>query len=195
MALPSRSFLCLRHGATDWNRQGRFQGRTDNLLNSDGSAQARAAALRLNDIAVSAIVASPLRRAVQTADIVGAALSLPVAVDDGIIECDFGSLEGQSIRDTMRKHGLTEIAQLVSILPADGEPWAAVSERALRSVAAWQERNRGAEILFVCHDAVMQAIAERLCGSFFENRYGTPFRFARSGDAWTVEEISQFGQI
>ncbi|MBR0794782.1 histidine phosphatase family protein [Bradyrhizobium jicamae] len=195
MALPSRSFLCLRHGTTDWNRQGRFQGRTDNLLNTDGIAQARAAASRLAGVPVGVIVASPLRRAVQTAEIVGAALSLPVAIDAGIIECDFGSLEGQSIRDTMRKHALTALEQLVSILPADGEPWAAVSARALGCIATLQNRHQGAEILFVCHDAVMQAIAQVLCGSFFENRYGTPFRFAREGDGWTVHEIGQFGQM
>ncbi|MCC8965481.1 histidine phosphatase family protein [Bradyrhizobium sp. Pear76] len=189
MALPSRSFLCLRHGATDWNRQNRFQGRTDNLLNDDGVAQARAAALRLGNVALGAIVASPLRRAVQTADIVGAALSLPVAIDAGIIECDFGSLEGQSIRDTMRKHGITALEQLVSILAADGEPWAAVSRRALRCVTRWQESHPGTDLLFVCHDAVMQAIAQALCGGFFENRYGTPFRFAPAGSSWTVEAI------
>ncbi len=188
--MPSRSFLCLRHGATDWNRQGRFQGRTDNLLNDDGIAHARAAALRLGSVAVGAIVASPLRRAAQTAEIVGAALSQPVAIDAGIIECDFGSLEGQSIRDTMRKHAITAVEQLVSILPPDGEPWAEVSERALRCVATWQERRPGADILFVCHDAVMQAVAQALCGGFFENRYGAPFRFAPAGHAWTVEEIS-----
>ena len=195
MALPYRSFLCLRHGATDWNRQGRFQGRTDNLLNDDGIAQARAAALRLAGVAVGAIVASPLRRAVQTAEIVGAALSLPVAIDAGIIECDFGSLEGRSIRDTMREHALTALEQLVSILPADGEPWAAVSARALSCVTTWQDGHPGTDILFVCHDAVMQAIAQELCGSFFENRYGTPFRFERAGEAWTVQEIGQFGQM
>ncbi|WP_229171435.1 histidine phosphatase family protein [Bradyrhizobium altum] len=102
MALPSRPFLCLRHGTTDWNRQGRFQGLTDNALNEAGLAQARVAGQRLAGVAVAAIVASPLRRAVQTAEAVAAALGKEVSIDAGIIECDFGSLEGQSIRETMR---------------------------------------------------------------------------------------------
>lgn len=189
MALPSRSFLCLRHGLTDWNKQGRFQGLTDIPLNEDGLAQAHAAAKRLAGVAVGAIVASPLRRAVQTADIVAAALSRDVTIDAGIIECDFGSLEGQSIHDVMQQHGITAMADIVSVLAADGEPWPEVSKRALTTVAAWQDRHREAEILFVCHDGVMQAMAEVLCGSFFENHHETPFRYARSGDTWKLEQI------
>jgi probable phosphoglycerate mutase len=174
---------------TDWNREGRFQGLTDNALNDDGIAQAHVAARRLTGVAVGPIVASPLRRAVQTADIVAAALSKQVSLDAGIIECDFGSLEGQSIRDAMQQHGVTAMKDIVSILPDDGEPWPAVSERALRCVAAWQKRHQDIDILFVCHDGVMQAIAEVLCGSFFANHHDTPFRYARTGDSWTLEEI------
>jgi len=189
LALPSRSFVCLRHGVTDWNKQGRFQGLTDNALNEDGIAQAHAAAQRLKDVAIGAIVASPLRRAVQTADIVAAALAKQVSIDAGIIECDFGSLEGQSIDEAMREHGITAMKDLVSILPADGEAWHVVSDRALRCVAAWQDRQPGDDMLFVCHDGVMQAIAEVLCGSFFANHQGMPFRYTRAGNTWTVEEV------
>jgi probable phosphoglycerate mutase len=131
LAAPSRSFLCLRHGATDWNRQGRFQGRTDNPLNDDGIAQAHAAAARLQRAPLDHIVTSPLTRAVKTAEIIAAASSSPFGLDAGIIECDFGSLEGKSIREAMTQHGITAWEDLVSILPADGEAWTAVSARAL----------------------------------------------------------------
>ena len=101
-ATPSRSFLCLRHGVTDWNRQGRFQGRTDIPLNDEGVSQAHAAALRLQTIRFDHVVASPLARALKTAEIIAAAANKPLAVDDGIIECNFGSLEGLSIAEKMK---------------------------------------------------------------------------------------------
>jgi len=73
--VPARSFLCLRHGVTEWNQQGLFQGRTDIPLNDEGVSQAREAALHLRNLRLDHIVASPLRRAVQTAEIVSAACS------------------------------------------------------------------------------------------------------------------------
>jgi broad specificity phosphatase PhoE len=189
LAAPSRSFICLRHGATDWNRQGLFQGRTDIPLNDDGIAQAHAAAKRLQPIPLHHIVSSPLLRAVTTAEIAAAASSRPISIDDGIIECDFGSLEGKSIREAMAQHKITAWEDLVSILPTDGEAWDAVSARALGCVNKWLDTHPQAHILFVCHDAVMQAMAEALCGCWFDNRHGTPFRFARTGEGWTVEEV------
>ena len=189
LAAPSRSFLCLRHGVTDWNREGLFQGHTDIPLNDEGIAQAHAAARRLQNVSLHHIVSSPLIRAVKTAEVVAAASSSPLAIDQGIIECDFGSLEGKSIRGTMEQHGFTAMEDIVSILPSDGEPWATVSERSLRCVATWLDRHPQAEILFVCHDAVMQSMAEALCGHWFENRHATPFRFDRTGDLWTLQQV------
>lgn len=186
---PSRSFLCLRHGVTDWNRQGRFQGRTDNPLNEDGIAQAHAAARRLQRVRFDYVVSSPLIRAARTADIIAAAASKPLAIDDGIIECDFGSLEGLSVRETMQKHGLRTVEDLVSILPADGEPWPAIAERALACVGKWLSLHPHATILFVCHDAVMQSMSDALCRRWFDNHHATPFRFARDGGSWTLEEV------
>lgn len=189
LAAPPRSFICLRHGATDWNRQGRFQGRTDNPLNDDGIAQAHAAAARLQRIPLDHVVASPLVRAVKTAEIIAAAYSRPLSIDAGIIECDFGSLEGKSIREAMAQHGITAWEDLVSILPADGEAWTAVSARTLGCINKWLDHHPQVNILFVCHDAVMQSMAEALCGCWFDNRQGTPFRFARTSAGWAVEEV------
>lgn len=186
---PARSFICLRHGATDWNRQGRFQGRTDNPLNDDGIAQAHAAAERLQQIALGQIVSSPLLRALKTAEIIAAAAAKTVTVDRRLIELDFGTFEGKPVRETMMQHGANSAQGLVDMLPPDAEPWNDVAQRALHSVSQWLERHRQDEFLFVCHDAVMQAMAQKLTGKFFKNGHGKPFRFARLSDTWTVEEV------
>jgi broad specificity phosphatase PhoE len=184
---PPRSFLCLRHGVTDWNAQGRFQGRTDIPLNDEGVLQAHAAADRLRKLSFDHVVASPLLRALKTAEIVAAAAGKPL---DGIIECDFGNLEGTSIAETMKTHGLRTVEDLVSILPPDGEPWPSISARALGCVSQWLDRHPKAMILFVCHDAVMQSMSEALCGRWINNRHGTPFRYDRAGDKWSIGEVS-----
>jgi len=186
---PSRSFLCVRHGVTDWNRQGRFQGLTDVPLNDEGIAQAQAAARRLRDIRLDCVVSSPLIRAVKTAEIIATMSGKPVAVDAGLIECDFGSFEGRSISEVMDEHGITAMEALATILPEDGEPWPSVSGRSLGCVGQWLDRHPQANILFVCHDAVMQSMSDALCKKWFNNRHGTPFRFARTGEMWTLEEV------
>jgi broad specificity phosphatase PhoE len=189
LATPSRAFLCLRHGVTDWNARGLFQGRTDVPLNDEGIPQAHAAADRLRKLSFDHVVASPLVRTLKTAEIIAAAAGKRLDIDDGIIECNFGSLEGTSIAETMKAHGLRTVEDLVSILPPDGEPWPSISARALGCVSRWLDRHPQAVILFVCHDAVMQAMAEALCGHWLRNRHGTPFRFDRAGDAWSVAEV------
>jgi broad specificity phosphatase PhoE len=89
----------------------------------------------------------------------------------------------------MAEHGITAMEELVSILPPDGEAWGSVSARALYCVRKWLDQLPQANILFVCQDAVMQSLAEALCGRWFDNRHGTSFRFARTGDGWGVEEV------
>lgn len=187
---PARNFYGLRHGATDWNRQGLFQGRTDNPLNEDGLRQAHEAAAMLREVGVSRIVASPLVRALKTAEIIAEAISVALAVDDGIIEFDFGSFEGLPVRDLMIKHGVNSATGLVSILPADGEHWDAMTERSLRTVSGWLGRHPGDDILFVCHDAVMQGMANALSGSYFKNSHGTPFRYVCGDPQWRIEQVT-----
>ena len=87
--------LLIRHGETDWNRLGRFQGRSDLPLNQKGRNQGQALALALKDETLTAIYSSPLLRAVETARLIGAFHpSVPLFEEEGLVEMDLGEFEG-----------------------------------------------------------------------------------------------------
>jgi broad specificity phosphatase PhoE len=92
-------FWYLRHGETDWNRQGLSQGTNDIPLNELGLAQAREAAKRLRNRGIASIVASPLVRARVTAEIVGEALGLAVTIEPDLREVGWGVHEGQPLAE------------------------------------------------------------------------------------------------
>ena len=77
-----RHLLLARHGETDWNVAGRWQGHTDVPLNATGRAQALALAERLRNEGIAAVATSDLSRARHTAEIVAGALGVPVALVD-----------------------------------------------------------------------------------------------------------------
>lgn len=84
----------VRHGETDWNRENRFQGHADPPLNDVGRGQARALADRLAGERFDAVYSSPLRRAYETASILGSAHGVEVQKSDALREVDVGSWSG-----------------------------------------------------------------------------------------------------
>ncbi|HYG70238.1 MAG TPA: histidine phosphatase family protein, partial [Anaeromyxobacteraceae bacterium] len=93
-AAATRLFL-VRHGETDWNVAGRWQGQTDIPLNEAGRAQARELARRMRGEGIATIAASDLLRARETAEIVAAELGLEVRIlDHRLREQSFGAFEG-----------------------------------------------------------------------------------------------------
>ncbi len=99
--IPLKSFYYLRHGQTDWNLDQRWQGQTDIPLNDTGRKQAEDAKTRIVDLPITHIVASPLSRARETAEIVNSVLNLPITDHAGLMEVGFGVMEGshQSLGD------------------------------------------------------------------------------------------------
>jgi broad specificity phosphatase PhoE len=87
------TLLLARHGETDWNRDGRWQGLSDTRLNDLGREQARALAAELDD-SVDVVYSSDLARARETAEIVAARLGLEVRLDPRLRERGFGAWEG-----------------------------------------------------------------------------------------------------
>jgi alpha-ribazole phosphatase len=88
------TILLARHGETDWNRDGRFQGHADPPLNAAGRRQAEGLAQTVASEPPDAVYASDLRRAFETAEIVGARLGLPVGREIALREIDVGSWHG-----------------------------------------------------------------------------------------------------
>ncbi|NOX74550.1 MAG: histidine phosphatase family protein [Alphaproteobacteria bacterium] len=94
----------LRHGQTQWNLEGRFQGRMDSPLTELGMAQARQqgvilAALELDFDHFTAFC-SPQGRAVHTAELAG----LKAAPDERLMEISFGSIDGKTLAEIQVKH-------------------------------------------------------------------------------------------
>lgn len=83
-----------RHGETTWNKDRRFQGQEDVPLNDAGREQAHALAALAAEHAFAALYASPLSRARETAEIVGAKVGLEPVFDDRLKESDVGSWQG-----------------------------------------------------------------------------------------------------
>ena len=98
----------VRHGETEWNALGKKQGRTDIPLNEVGERQAEELAERLKDVQFDACVASPLRRAYRTAEIVTRG-KCKINVDERLIERGFGEFEGTLNKDWAEMTGGADV--------------------------------------------------------------------------------------
>jgi probable phosphoglycerate mutase len=98
------NILLVRHGETSWNREGRYQGRTDVPMSEVGEAQVRALSARLAAVPITIAVASPLSRARRTAEAVCAGRGIQVETDANLVEITHGGWEGQLSSDVEAAH-------------------------------------------------------------------------------------------
>jgi probable phosphoglycerate mutase len=143
----------LRHGQTEHTPERRFSGRNDLPLSRTGRAEAEAAAHRAKDLGVEVVLASPLRRTRETAEIVAAALGLPVTVDDDLAELDFGDLEGLTFDEARARHPLAarRFLEDVTVAAPKGESIADVSTRVARARRRLLSQHAGRTVLVVSH--------------------------------------------
>jgi probable phosphoglycerate mutase len=131
--VPPTTTLLLRHGQTLLSIEKRFSGGGDQPLTEHGRAQAAAAAVRLAGSGATAIVSSPLRRARETALLVGESLGVDVAYDDDLRETDFGDWEGFTFREVRDKwpREMDEWLGSTAVAPPFGESFDATAARVL----------------------------------------------------------------
>ena len=144
------TILLARHGETDWNREGRWQGWADPPLNETGREQARALAEELRHTPFDAVYSSDLRRAHETAEIVAAPHRVAVVVDSGLREIDVGSWSG-----------LTR-AEITARFPdgkrPDGETHEQQATRVRAAVTRIARTHPGGRVLVVGHGGTIRSI-------------------------------------
>ena len=129
--MAATTTLLLRHGQTVLSVEKRFSGTGDQPLTEVGRAQAAAAAARLAGSGATAVVASPVRRARETAELVAAALGVEAAFEVGLRETDFGDWEGHTFGEVGQGWPQEMAAWLADpdVAPPGGESFTATATR------------------------------------------------------------------
>jgi probable phosphoglycerate mutase len=135
--------VLIRHGETDWNAEGRYQGQSDVPLNAKGLAQAEALAQRLRGERFEAIYTSDLARAAQTAEALAATTGAPIHRDPRLKEIDQGEWEGLLLAEIETRYAEAFQRRRLDPLsthPPGGETVGQVRERVLEAI---REISRG----------------------------------------------------
>lgn len=153
-----------RHGRTEWNDRGLFQGHTDTPLDDIGHAQARRAAAALALLPPARIVTSDLGRAAATADYLGALTGLPAERDPRLREVDVGQWGGLSREQVGERFPETYAAWLrgEDVRREGGETSAEVAARAAGCVASYLPAD--GPLVVVTHGGTARALVLALLG-------------------------------
>ena len=153
-----------RHGETDWNRVGRWQGHADPPLNDAGRAQAADLAEQLVGDGVTAVYSSDLRRASETAKVVADRLGLDVVEDPGLREIDVGSWSGLTREEVRERYPEGFALWLGGEIGHDGETREELTDRVVASVERIAEAHDGDTVLVVTHGGAIRALRRHAGG-------------------------------
>ena len=160
-------FYFIRHGETEWNAEGRLCGRTDVPLSDAGRRQAQLLAQRLKPIPFEALYSSPLRRALETASIVGRTIGREPVADPRLVELSYGAWEGRTYEESKRANPDVYRAWELdpgSVGPPGGESGEQLIERVKPFLADVAQRHPSGNVAVVCHRTVCRLLACHIMG-------------------------------
>jgi len=159
--------LLIRHGETDWNTEGRYQGQSDVPLNATGREQAQQLAQALRGSALEAIYSSDLLRARETAEALARATGAPLHVDPRLREVGLGEWEGQLFSDIQQRYPdllRRRREDPLNFAPPGGETVAALRSRLLSAVQDIISLHPGGRAALVSHGFALAVIKVSLNG-------------------------------
>lgn len=160
-------FTLVRHGETEWNLSGRWQGHADAPLSERGIAQARCLGERFGDGSFDAFYVSDLGRAVRTAELLSKPSGLSFTTDERLRERDLGILQGLTTAEMLERcpvvYDSLRNAGPDYILP-EGESFRQFHERCVEALEDLADRHAGGHMLVVTHGGVLGAAFRYVTG-------------------------------
>lgn len=152
-----------RHGQTEWNALGKVQGQTDIELNDIGRKQAEETGKLIGNENIDLIIASPLKRARETANIINKNIGLNIVEDSRLVERCFGNSEGLTKEErNSLKSELPEISDIwnynKNVDVNNIEKMQDFCKRIYDMLDETLEKNQGKNILLVTHGGVAVVI-------------------------------------
>tara|TARA_B100001167_G_scaffold65666_1_gene38715 strand:+ start:2746 stop:3363 length:618 start_codon:yes stop_codon:yes gene_type:complete len=165
-------FFLVRHGETEWNKLGRFQGHKDISLNERGASQAKETAQATAEWGHCAIYSSPLLRTVQVAEEIVKVTPMSVFKEPGLKELSLGDLEGVTGQE-MRDGWPLVFAQWRSnpekISMPNGESLVQLRERAWRVILDIERKHSSEDsVVVISHNFAIRSIVGELLGQPLE---------------------------
>jgi broad specificity phosphatase PhoE len=155
--------VVIRHGQTEWSRSGQHTSVTDLPLLPEGEDQARALGAALSGRAFTEVWVSPRERARRTAELAGL---VPTAVDQDLVEVDYGGYEGRTTAEISAELGRPWSVWRDGTVPgaSPGETVDAVGARVERVLERVRGRLSDGDVALVAHGHVLRVLTARWLG-------------------------------
>ncbi len=162
-----RKLVLVRHGQTDYNVKHLLPGQLPGIpLNEEGRAEAQATAIAIRDLPLTAIIASPLERTMETAAYVTEGRGLEIQQDRELLDTDYGRFAGKcwdelDASDRAWKRFMTDPLHA----PKGVESFAAVQRRAVRAAERWRHQVEAGEwVALVTHADLVKLVVAHYAG-------------------------------
>jgi ribonuclease H / adenosylcobalamin/alpha-ribazole phosphatase len=175
---PATTLVLVRHGATAHTLDKRFSsglGGANPGINDEGRAQVRATADWLAPLAdgIDVVIASPVRRTHESAEILGARLGRPVLTEEGLAEMEFGAWDGLTFAEIQDRYP-DELDRWLGSLdeaPGGGESFRVLEKRVLASLERLLSEYAGRTVLAVSHVTPIKVLVAHALGAPLEAVY------------------------
>lgn len=183
----------IRHGETEWNKNGRFQGHVDIELSEEGLKQGELVSKKLEKINFKGIYTSDLKRAYRTAEIIAKPLNLPLKELEGLKEINVGIWGGMTLKEIKESYGEefkkwnTDSEYRVE----KGESFNDLTLRVAEAITNIMENHKGETICIVTHGGAIKSFI----GSLLELSNPSKRKFFIENCSITIVKMKEDGKL